>query len=677
MRDKLLKLLVALLALALLLSCLPTVATRVKNERANQNVVVSLLYNDLRNRLSSKETDQALEDYQKIGVQTISVMEEDLNQMTSRGYVTSISYASLLHKYDEESMDLAKRLEGNESIRFNSYCIITKREEAKQFLDHWVPLKYSPDEYCKVTDEAYGATLYCLYNGSDAAYNLVFGYNEADLQRVKDAGYDICLIFKLKDYQTDAYMSELERLIRTYPVKYINLKSDGNVPEDMAEAAKHFEGLSRLISQYDLTLVVTENPDQLGNQQPFGYATIFNENAAHVMRAYETYDASHADATGYVFRYYQYLNSTLDRNIRFITVTQLLDPGKDEAVLNQKTLKATKMYIDEIQKIGYTVNGERVTFDYPELGRWVNAVAAALMVLMLLVMLEILADRFMPRMTVAAMVVALLGMGATKFVVPQRLVSLYSTVWAVILPCFAITVTFWFYKKFEKRMPMICMMVSAIGVMAGIMMLGGLVQIAELSGISYYMNNIFFRGIKLSLFLPLLYGLIAFYFVFYRQERNLYADIKQAITARIQVYWVILAVGFAGMAFYYLLRSGNVNSIGLVEQLMRTKITDMFIERPRTKEFLIGYPALMLFVFYMKKGHRPLGWLFAVGSSILAASISNTFCHVFTNAGTIYMRVANGLIIGLFVCILVYFVNLAVYHGIRRLVKEIDKRAKD
>ena len=148
------------------------------------------------------------------------------------------------------------------------------------------------------------------------------------------------------------------------------------------------------------------------------------------------------------------------------------------------------------------------------------------------------------------------------------------------------------------------------------------------------------------------------------------------VVARIQVYWVILAAIFGGIAYYYILRSGNVNSIGFLEQGMRTKITDFFVERPRTKEFLLGYPALMLFVFYMKKGHRPLGWAFAVGSSILAASISNTFCHVFTGTTTIYMRVINGLLLGVLTCIVVYFVNWILYLAARRLVRVFRKHTE-
>ena len=57
------------------------------------------------------------------------------------------------------------------------------------------------------------------------------------------------------------------------------------------------------------------------------------------------------------------------------------------------------------------------------------------------------------------------------------------------------------------------------------------------------------------------------------------------------------AAAFAGI---YLIRSGNVTEISATENLLRNSITNLMTERPRTKEFLIGWPALILFLYYIK-----------------------------------------------------------------------------
>ena len=86
---------------------------------------------------------------------------------------------------------------------------------------------------------------------------------------------------------------------------------------------------------------------------------------------------------------------------------------------------------------------------------------------------------------------------------------------------------------------------------------------------------------------------------------------------------------------------------------MRNSIADVMAARPRTKEFLIGWPSLVLLVYYIKNTDiKLIRWGFAVASSILFASVINSFCHVFTAAGTIYSRLFNGLFVGAFVATL-------------------------
>ena len=607
----------------------------------------------------------------------MSVMEDDLNQMVSRGYVTSISYGSLLHKYDDESMELAKLLEKNQKVRFDSFCIITKREKARSFLAKWIPLKYSDSEYCKAVSKDGTTDLYCVYDGSLKNYEVVFGYNEDEIKMIADAGYDLCLIFKIKNYRTDGYLKEMERIIREYPVKYINIKDDARHPEKEEEAEKHYKGISALIKKYDLALVVTENPDQLGNQPATGYDHIFDENRAHVMRSYETYDSSAMDDNGYKFRYYQFLNSTIDRNIRFITVTQIMSEKKNPDMLRKDTLKATGAYMDEIHRLGYRTDGDVPNFNYPDPGRWPYAAAGVLMVLMLLTMVALLSERRTTGRTLFMLIASVISLPVSLFVIPEQYLKLFSTLWAALLPSFAVVAMLFLYKKLQDKLPALPLALVLMLAVILMMLLGGLVQSAQLSGISYYLNNIYFRGIKVSLFLPLIVGAVAYYILFLHNDRNAYADIKRVITAEIKVYWVIIAALLGGIAFYYILRSGNVNSISSFEQSLRLRVTDAFVARPRTKEFLIGYPALMLFTYYMKKGCKPLGWVLAVGSSILTASVSNTFCHVFTGMGTLYMRVLNGFIIGIFTSLAVYLLNLLVYAVLSRLIHTFNLRAAD
>ena len=62
-------------------------------------------------------------------------------------------------------------------------------------------------------------------------------------------------------------------------------------------------------------------------------------------------------------------------------------------------------------------------------------------------------------------------------------------------------------------------------------------------------------------------------------------------------------------------------------------------------------------------------WIFAVASSILFASGINSFCHVFTSAGVIYMRVINGLIIGAAVSVALIILNAIFVKAVKYIIK--------
>ena len=64
--------------------------------------------------------------------------------------------------------------------------------------------------------------------------------------------------------------------------------------------------------------------------------------------------------------------------------------------------------------------------------------------------------------------------------------------------------------------------------------------------------------------------------------------------------YILITAGilFLAVMGYYLVRTGKSSLILPFEDIMRKKLTDIFAIRPRTKEFLIGYPLFFLFVYF-------------------------------------------------------------------------------
>ena len=116
-------------------SLLPGITNRVSNEKQNNNIVISVHYNNLSNVVSRPKLFETLDKFMEIGVNMATVQEEDVNFLVSRGEITSIKYNVLRHKYDKESMDIADFIAKKcPDISSDSHIILVSREHMKKRL---------------------------------------------------------------------------------------------------------------------------------------------------------------------------------------------------------------------------------------------------------------------------------------------------------------------------------------------------------------------------------------------------------------------------------------------------------------------------------------------------------------------------------------------------------------
>lgn len=660
-----------LAVILLVLALVPSFLTRVNYERSHRNVVVAVSYNDLANNLGRESLDGILRNYYDAGVTVVNVPEEDVDGLSGRGIFTSLTYGDLVHKYDDESIALARAVtEQVPQADYSSRVLLSKDPAKAAFLRERLALRKTAEEYAEVT--ANGITAFVIFDGRTKESSELLGFDEDAIAHLRDMGFEVALALRVQDSSATGYLEQLERIVAQYGVRYLQLVPSLEKGKDDKLKDVHAEGLARIIREHGLTLVINEATDQLSNNTPFGYEKIFAENCDNVIRLYENPTEKYTKEENKAYALYtMYFNSTIDRHIRFINIAQVEEVEKSHETISEITIRAAEQYIDKITSLGYTVNGETAPAPYRVDRTFIYVIAAAVMVLLCYLMFVMLTENTSGKLNLAAYVLAALAGGAS-FVMPASLTALYPTAWAVIMPCFCITAVFAFIKyKAEKiAAPVLSALTPVLAVL--LMFAGGIVMCSMLSGIDYYVNNLVFRGVKLSLILPIFYGIVAYFFLFMDTKEYLsVSGMKKLLTSQIQVYWVLLAGVVAVVGYVYILRSGNVNSISSLERLMRDTLSELFAARPRTKEFLIGYPCLVLFAYYMKKTKLPLiQAALAAGGSIVIASVSNSYCHVFTDALTIYDRTMNGLIVGAVVSIAAYLINLVLV----RIVKWVYTR---
>lgn len=171
---------------------------------------------------------------------------------------------------------------------------------------------------------------------------------------------------------------------------------------------------------------------------------------------------------------------------------------------------------------------------------------------------------------------------------------------------------------------------------------GGLMMASLLSFTPFMIKSNQFSGVKVAHIIPLL--LIPLILLFWNKGGC--KNIKKILNMAIEYKVAIIGVFGAAILGYYILRTGNQGT-GLVsgfEENLRESLKQYLGVRPRTKEFLIGYPFLMLLAYL---GLNKKTWLLLFPAIIGQISLANTYAHIHTPIAISLQRSALGLIIGL------------------------------
>ena len=117
----------------------------------------------------------------------------------------------------------------------------------------------------------------------------------------------------------------------------------------------------------------------------------------------------------------------------------------------------------------------------------------------------------------------------------------------------------------------------------------------------------------------------------------------ELLRQRTEPIMILAAVGTV-----YILRTGDgMLSVSVGEQRVRNWLERVLLFRPRTKEFLIAYPAIAAAYCCAAHRSRLTAWLFGVFGAIGFASVSNTFCHIRAHFLVSLLRTGIGLVLGL------------------------------
>jgi len=184
---------------------------------------------------------------------------------------------------------------------------------------------------------------------------------------------------------------------------------------------------------------------------------------------------------------------------------------------------------------------------------------------------------------------------------------------------------------------------------------GAMMTAAPLSTTDFMLELGIFRGVKLAQLAPLAFFCVLFlaYYGFFEKERQSdtlrLKDIIGALQWNIPV-WSLLVLGVVALAgYYYLARTGHETtvSVSTVELQLRNALENALLARPRTKEFLVAFPGIMLAVYCAVRRLPFFTALFGLAGTIGMTSVCNTFMHIRTPLYLGFVRTGYSVLFGI------------------------------
>lgn len=171
-------------------------------------------------------------------------------------------------------------------------------------------------------------------------------------------------------------------------------------------------------------------------------------------------------------------------------------------------------------------------------------------------------------------------------------------------------------------------------------------MVGLLSDVSFMLKVNTFLGVKAAHAVPLV--LIGLYFWLWREDRQMWVQkVRDLWTSPLFIRSVVIVAVLAGIGYIYLARTGNeAAGVSGIELQMRQLLDTILGVRPRTKEFLIGHPFMMLTLYLgYRQRYLPLLLIGSIGQ----VSLVNTFAHIHTPLVVSLARTGNGLGLGIVV----------------------------
>jgi hypothetical protein len=659
-----------LLVLVGLLASFPELWNRAQREQANIGV-------DLVLEMTSFQT-LALQDGEPIatllakmkqnGATGLAVAEMNVNDLADRGYAV-VKTGSELQVLGALSGDaFLSRLVKSGQLERNATYIVPLDPAVTERLRHDLALRFAPDrlDYLPPRSGETGQGAFVLRYPAGKLKDYGVGFDPADFALADSAGLRPvprprpapgATPESVRQIWADlAKMAPRADSVMFYGDEVIGYRPDSN------------EGLlatAAAINRLGWTVDLIEHMSQLSYVEQRGYQLVAEATNYRVARVFSMgQEWQNKEVPSNVVN--MWARAVPERNIRVLFIRPFfgnLAPGQTATAATTQTLAATAR---ELAKQGFVPGapGYFRPYQVPWLMRGLMGLAVVGAALLWLGLFVELQERFWVPLGLAGALLSIIAC----YVAPNTGATLVSMGAAVLFPTLGVT---WLMARWrlnaqadEANLPttepgartfgaLVGKVVAGLLTFFGFCLVGGLLVAASLGDIQHMLEFAFFRGVKLVFIVPMLLVLVSYVLLgrtgsLVQTGRFLAAKVEGILDRTIRYRDVAIAMVVGLAVVYYITRSGNfpILPVSSLELKMRTALEQLLFARPRNKEFLIAYPALILAATLLWSGWRRWVWVLLVAATTGAVSVVNSFEHLRTPWLMSLLRGVNGLWVG-------------------------------
>jgi len=464
----------------------------------------------------------------------------------------------------------------------------------------------------------------------------------------------------------------------------------GIVPEYLiagGEAVIGFDDGVGLIRDYVLangiTVGLIENTTQLQNILQSGIVDVTAQSGFNAVRVFSVWNYIQNRYQYYGYEGAEEIENTLflavtERNIRVIYFKPILK-FKDlhtyvtDIPVYEELFKNLEQRLS-VHGISYGKASVMDNYWVPRLFKILFGIGAVIGAVLLL-------KSFLPmreRYSVLLAGIGSLFVFAAFYIMPNTSELIASLALAIVFGCLGATLFTALSKHYADKYSKDAGVFKIIGAGAltliaavALALIGGLFTAAPISSIGYMLELDIFRGVKVSQLLPIAYFAIAYLAYFGYGDRKTtpgkleFNDLKDLFNLNIKMWMMFLAAILGGMGVYYIMRTGHDSSVEVssIEMLARNELENLLLARPRTKEFLIAFPSVMMMVYASVRRFKKWSIVFGIGGLIGVTSVINTFEHIRTPLYLGLVRTGYSLLFG----IIVGIIAILIFEGMYRL----------